>query len=109
MQDRRDRSTVADALAFIADGACDVAFLDANLNGDHVDDVAAALTRKGIPFAFATGHGSDGLPPAFREAPVMVKPFKRDQVLAVLEGIAGRKAAPVVPLRPGSGRESRSP
>ena len=42
-----------------AERPCDVALLDANLGGEPVDEVAAALTRRGIPFAFATGHGRE--------------------------------------------------
>jgi len=87
----------------------DVALLDANLGGEPVDEVAAALTRAGIPFAFATGHGSDALPAAFREAPVLVKPFDPEQALAVVRGLVTRptgESAPVLPLRSGRARVS---
>jgi PAS domain S-box-containing protein len=95
------RGTVADALAFIAEGTFDVALLDASLNGEPVDAVAAALTRKGVPFVFATGYGTDALPAAFREAPVLTKPFDPEQVLAALRNLAGRNVAPMVPLSAG--------
>jgi PAS domain S-box-containing protein len=78
---------------------CDAALLDANLGGETVDEIAAALTRKGIPFAFATGHGPEAMPAAFREVPVIGKPFDPEQVLAVLAALMGRGVAPVVPLR----------
>jgi len=98
------RGTVVDALAFIAEGAFDAALLDAGLNGEPVDAVAAALARKGIPFVFATGYGTDALPAGFREAPVLAKPFDPAQVLAVLRSLAGRNVAPVVPLSAGRPR-----
>ena len=92
-------TNVAAAKEAVANVACDAALLDANLGGEAVDEIAAALTRKGIPFAFATGHGPEALPKAFREAPLLAKPFDPEQVLSVLAGLVGRDVAPVVPLR----------
>lgn len=91
-------ATVAAARDAVETTPCDAALLDANLGGEAVDEIAAALTRKGIPFAFATGHGRDALPAAFREAPLIGKPFEPEQVLAVLADLVGRGAAPVVSL-----------
>jgi CheY-like chemotaxis protein len=54
--------TLAGALRLIAEISCDAALLDANLGGQPVDALAAALTQKGVPFAFATGYGRDALP-----------------------------------------------
>jgi PAS domain S-box-containing protein len=103
----RIAATVANieaAAAAVAGIACDAALLDANLGGEAVGEIAAALTRKGIPFAFATGHGPEALPAAFRDAPVLSKPFEAERVLAVVAGLVGRDVAPVVPLRrPGRG------
>ena len=39
--------------------------LEANLRGEPVDDVAAALTRRNIPFVFVTGYGRQALPESF--------------------------------------------
>ena len=98
-------TNVAAAKEAVAKVACDAALLDANLGGEAVDEIAAALTRKGTPFAFATGHGPEALPKAFRQAPLLAKPFDPEQVLAVLVGLVGRDVAPVVPLR----RPGRAP
>ncbi len=102
-------SSVAAAKEAAASVRSDAALLDANLGGEPVDEVAAALTRAGIPFAFATGHGRDALPAAFREAPLLVKPFDPEQVLAVIEGLLARttrESSPVVPLMTGRARAS---
>jgi CheY-like chemotaxis protein len=40
----------------------DVAILDVNLGGQLVFPVADILSRRGIPFLFATGMGAGGLP-----------------------------------------------
>jgi CheY-like chemotaxis protein len=40
----------------------DVAILDVNLGGQLVFPIADILSRRGIPFLFATGLGASGLP-----------------------------------------------
>ena len=85
--------SVETALRLIESTPCDAALLDANLAGDPVDEVAAALVRGGIPFAFATGYGRGALPPAFRDAAILTKPFHRNQLVAVLEGLLSRGPA----------------
>jgi len=77
--------TLEQARRLIAGADCDVALLDANLAGHSAEELAIALTRKNIPFAFVTGYGRDGLPAGFREAMMLAKPFNGDQLLSVLE------------------------
>jgi CheY-like chemotaxis protein len=52
----------------------DGALLDVNLDGQMVYPVAGFLKMHGIPFAFLTGYDGRVLPPAFRAAPLFVKP-----------------------------------
>jgi hypothetical protein len=54
--------------------------VDANLRGQPVDDIAAALTRKGIPFVFVTGYGREALPSSFAHARTLKKPFTEEQL-----------------------------
>lgn len=86
------------ALALIAQGGFDAALLDANLSGHRVDDIAVALTQRGAPFAFVTGYGREALPPAFREALIVEKPFTPEQVLRALETLL-RPGGNVVSLK----------
>ena len=81
--------TPAKALKLIQDEGIDLALLDGNLAGRPVDEVAAALTQKGVPFAFVTGYGREALPPAFQDAVAVEKPFTREQILAALEQLLG--------------------
>jgi PAS domain S-box-containing protein len=90
--------TLEQARALIASVDCDAALLDVNLGGQPVDDLAAALTRRNIPFAFATGYGRSGLPAGFREGPILNKPFTGAQLEAVV-GTLLNQAPRVVPLR----------
>lgn len=73
--------TPQQALELIAGARLDGALLDGNLRGAPVDEVAGALTRAGVPFAFVTGYGLDHLPRAFAAAPVLTKPFTQQSLL----------------------------
>ncbi len=66
---------IESAKRLIAENALDAALVDANLGGRSAEEVAAALAQKGIPFAFATGYGREGLPEAFRHMALLTKPF----------------------------------
>jgi len=84
-----------EAMRLLGDGKrCDAALLDANLGGQSVDELAVALTRAGVPFAFVTGYGVDALPPAFRKAPMIPKPFTKNQVFSALAGLLRRHIGP---------------
>ena len=68
--------TVAEALELIAKGGIDAALLDVTLRGERVDSVADALSARGIPFVFTTGHGAAGLPQSHQDRPVLTQPFR---------------------------------
>jgi CheY-like chemotaxis protein len=53
----------------------DFALLDVNLDGRMSFPVAERLEARDIPFAFVTGYGAAGVSPAFRDRPVLSKPF----------------------------------
>lgn len=74
-------TTVADALSLVEAGAFDAAFLDGNLHGQPVEEVAAALTRRNIPFCFVTGYGRESLPPGFGSVALVDKPFSPEALL----------------------------
>lgn len=44
-------------------------------------DLAAALTRRNIPFVFVTGYGRQALPESFGQSRMLTKPFTREQLL----------------------------
>jgi PAS domain S-box-containing protein len=84
--------TLSAAKALISRGEFDVALLDANLGGEPVDELAAAVADRKIPFAFLTGYAREGLPPAFRDAPMIGKPFTRKQIVDVLRQLAVQRS-----------------
>jgi len=92
--------TEREALALIEQGdACvfDYALLDANLHGHAVDAVAAALSRRDVPFIFVTGYGELGAHTAFGQVPVLAKPVGERQRIEALLRIPRRGIA-VAPL-----------
>jgi CheY-like chemotaxis protein len=68
--------TVEAALSKAGSASADAAIVDVNLNGSASTGVAEVLTRRGIPFIFATGYGQ---PPgtAYSRVGVLAKPFQR--------------------------------
>lgn len=88
------------AARFIEAGGIDVALLDANLAGQPVGALAAALDARGVPFGFASGYGPSGLPEGFRDRPLLGKPFGAEALIALVGGLlAGPAGATVVPLQ----------
>lgn len=77
-------SAVASALALLAEGKPDAALLDVNLGGEPAYAIAERLEALQIPFVFASGYGSVGLPPRWSQKPVIQKPFTPEMLAAKL-------------------------
>ena len=58
----------------------DFAILDINLDGAKSFPVADILRQRGIPFAFATGYGAEGLVDGYREFPALRKPYAQEDL-----------------------------
>jgi len=82
--------SASEALDIIDSQPLDAALLDGNLNGRPVDDIAAALTRRKIAFAFVSGYGRESLPPAFSTVTLLTKPFSQPQLLEVATRLVER-------------------
>jgi len=82
--------SVEQARELMASRTPDFALLDINLDGRPVFELAEELTRKGVPFAFASGYDDFAIPEAHRGAPRLDKPLSRiDLEQAVLRVRAG--------------------
>ncbi len=53
----------------------DFAVLDINVAGSTSFPVADILRQRGIPFAFASGYGAEGLMDGYRDSPALRKPY----------------------------------
>lgn len=72
------------AVAAAKTAAIDLAFIDVNLRGSPAWPVANVLRERGIPFAFVTGYGSAGADPAYADVPVLQKPFRWQELQAIV-------------------------
>jgi len=77
-------AAVAPSLAAIAAEPPEVAILDLNLAGESSLPVAAELVARGVPIIFASGYGAAGLPPKYRERPMLAKPYDPAELLLAL-------------------------
>jgi CheY-like chemotaxis protein len=84
------------ALALAETAQIDVAMLDINLAGTEVFPAAEVLRRRGIPFLFTSGYGCNGLPPDYRQSPMLQKPYDQTLVRQALSMLLG-DAADTVP------------
>jgi DNA-binding NtrC family response regulator len=79
---------IGKAVPLAATQAFDVGILDLNLAGEAVYPVAEELSRRGIPFVIATGYGADGIAAAYRDRPILAKPYApRDVEAALLQAL----------------------
>jgi hypothetical protein len=75
--------------------------IDINLAAEAVDELAAVLRKKRLPFAFASGYGPKGLPQGFQETAILRKPFNLVRLLPVIQRLVGQetRVSPLLPLR----------
>lgn len=76
--------SVAEALRLLESGPVAGALLDVNLRGETSYQIADALAERGCPFIFTTGYGEAGLDEAYRDRPVLQKPFTRERLAEAL-------------------------
>ncbi len=62
----------------------DFALLDVNLDGDTSFGAAEILRARGVPFAFVTGYGEQGVRGDMRDAPILSKPIDPRHLAKVL-------------------------
>jgi DNA-binding response OmpR family regulator len=63
----------------------DLAILDVNVNGKVISPVAEVIKSRNRPFIFATGYGSSGLPPEYRDRPALQKPFQLETLSKMID------------------------
>lgn len=79
------------ALDLLNGAQIDAAILDVTL-GDHDSfAVARALRGRGVPFAFATGHGSHAMPDDLRDCTTVSKPFDFDVVRRLVSELLAQR------------------
>jgi DNA-binding response OmpR family regulator len=75
-------ATVVEALQIAQLPGIDFALLDMSLLDGMVFPVAAALSRRNVPFILISGYGEDAAPPDHRDWPYQSKPFRCADLLS---------------------------
>ena len=81
------------ALELVQSAPIDAAILDVTLGDQDCFAIAQALGERGIPFAFATGHGAQSMPDAFRAQKTVSKPFDFEVVKRLVDELVGSRAS----------------
>jgi DNA-binding response OmpR family regulator len=71
------------------DSGPDAAILDVSLGDSDCFAIADALQARGVPFAFATGHGSEAVAREYRGVMTLTKPFDFEAVRGVVMRLIG--------------------
>ena len=80
--------TVAAALDCVEREKLGAAILDVRVGRTHIDPVARALDRRGVPFVFYTGQGeTDPVSAAWPGRRIISKPAPAQEITATLAGL----------------------
>ncbi len=80
---------LAQAKALAETETFDIALVDVNVAGEAIYPVVEILAGRGIRFVFSTGYGSAGIDGAWRDRPVLQKPFSQAELETALGEAAG--------------------
>jgi CheY-like chemotaxis protein len=83
-----EAGNLSDAARLATTARFDLAILDININGDDILPVVEIIERRNLPFLFASGYGTSGLPAPFRNRTVLRKPFMVEQLREAIEAVA---------------------
>jgi DNA-binding response OmpR family regulator len=87
-------ASVDKALETLAVVTPDFAILDINLNGQKSFPVADLLNARDVPFVYISGYGELGLEGGGLDIRVLQKPFRLNDLRAVIDdALAGQKEA----------------
>jgi DNA-binding response OmpR family regulator len=78
---------VGEALDLIGRKVPHVAILDVHLRREVAYPIAVKLTELDVPFVFASGEGSGGLPAPWRDHRSVQKPFVIEELAAALSTV----------------------
>jgi len=78
------------ALSAIRDSLVHAAVLDLNIAGKLDFGIADELSRRGVPFVFATGYDAGAIPARFRHVVRVEKPYDVAQLVGELEAFLNR-------------------
>ncbi|OYV41413.1 MAG: hypothetical protein B7Z80_01735 [Rhodospirillales bacterium 20-64-7] len=84
-------ASVAEALALIDAQLPDAAVMDVNIGGEKAYAVADALDQRGVPFLLVSGYGQFAVPENRPDWRVCPKPFRGEDMVAMLKQQIGKR------------------
>lgn len=82
-------ASAADAVRIARQESFDFALLDVNLgDGQTSFETAEILLERGVPFAFVTGYGEQGVRADLRDTPVLTKPIDPRHLARVIDRLS---------------------
>lgn len=87
-----EAGAIGEALSLAKQAEFDVAVLDVNLNNQPITPVVEVLVQRGVPFVFASGYGQRGVPEAYRQNPVLQKPFQLEALAQAIDEALAKAA-----------------
>jgi CheY-like chemotaxis protein len=99
-------SRLQEACRVAQQGALDGALLDVKLGDELSFPAAWILKMRGIPFVFLTGYSANSrIPVAFREVPLIEKPFAAEDLKQALASLPFARSMPAI-VTPQAPRQS---
>jgi CheY-like chemotaxis protein len=83
---------IDEAMKLAQSAEFDLAILDVNVNGKVISPVADLIRARNLPFIFATGYGSAGVPEQYRDRPALQKPFQIETLAKMIDSALGTEA-----------------
>jgi light-regulated signal transduction histidine kinase (bacteriophytochrome)/CheY-like chemotaxis protein len=84
--------SAAEALRLLKGFTPDIAVLDVNLGSGTSLPIAEELTRRSVPFIFATGYSDQSVIPASFDVPVVRKPYEAKSLVgALIRALSARR------------------
>lgn len=86
-----EAGSIKEANALAQSAQFDVAILDINIAGQTIFPIAEILKIRNLPFIFASGYGTTGLPDTFSERPTLRKPFTVGELGRAIDALFTRQ------------------
>jgi DNA-binding response OmpR family regulator len=86
-----EAGTIEEAMPLAQATRFELAILDINVDGRSILPIAEIIESRGLPYIFASGYSTTGLPPPFAERIVLRKPFLPEKLSQAIDAILHRR------------------
>ena len=86
-----EAGSIKDAAPLAQRAQFDVTILDINVAGQSILTIAEILKRRNLPFIFASGYATAGLPDTLGQRPALRKPFMVGELGRAIDALFSRQ------------------